>query len=203
MHQEWKIHKNAFSIPSKSVILTRPFLAFPCCGQVSLLHFTMQGITKFVSKIIIYFYWKNYNIFLLHEIMSWLDKQEAMVCCNGVVDHLRPKQSRIENSYHICGSRYLCLLLCGSRTVYCIEFHWFGRQNGIYFLEKCVQKRPLCTCSLGCKVVSPLVRILGGFEFKIQAILNPDLFFYENAMQTFLRACYEQLKLLTCFKFLD
>ena len=51
LHQEWKIHKNAFSIPSKSVILTRPFLAFPCCGQVSLLHFTMQGITKSVSKI--------------------------------------------------------------------------------------------------------------------------------------------------------
>ena len=56
LHQEWKIHKNAFSIPSKSVILTRPFLAFPCCGQVSLLHFTMQGITKFVSKIMMYFY---------------------------------------------------------------------------------------------------------------------------------------------------
>ena len=48
-----------------------------------------------------------------------------------------------------------------------------------------------------------LVRILGGFEFKIRAILNPDLFFYENAMPTLLLACYVQLKLLTCFKFLD
>ena len=71
------------------------------------------------------------------------------------------------------------------------------------FLEKFIQKRSLCTCSLGCKVVSPLVRILGGFEFKIRAILNPDLFFYENAMPTLLLACYVQLKLLTCFKFLD
>ena len=62
LHQEWKIHKNAFSIPSKSVILTRPFLAFPCCGQVSLLHFTMQGITNFVSKIKVHIFWEGHKI---------------------------------------------------------------------------------------------------------------------------------------------
>ena len=77
------------------------------------------------------YFLKEFKFFFVHENIKTALKISILmtVCIFSLFSPDCPKQSRIENSYEKCGSRYLCLLLCEFLEPIC----WLNSESTVQY----------------------------------------------------------------------